>query len=221
MPAVIALIVGFTGLTLFTFLLREGRLSAGTYTWLILTTALAALAVYGFDRLRILDLRSARLVLDEVRSVREDVYAKADTVRRLGEEVAELVGFSIRRVGRWVGDDHSSQLIQAREQIAELLAHLDASEERTAEIIDPINDTIAFDLRNEVRGAIEREIYEYNQRGQQPPIDKEDVLRATTPHLKAYDRARLEGELTARGLHSDRVRLALERLDRFLQTRRL
>lgn len=109
MNGVIALCVGFCGIVLFTHLLRAGSLGAGSYSTLVITTVLAAVALSKIDALAVLDLKNLSVQLREVQEIKADLYAKTEAVRKLGEELADIAGWNVRITGRFVNGRGSGQ----------------------------------------------------------------------------------------------------------------
>lgn len=78
MSNVIAICLGFCGVVLFTHLLRSGSLGSGSYTTLVVTTVLIAVAISRIEVLEVLDLKNRRVTLREIQQVRSEVYAKVE-----------------------------------------------------------------------------------------------------------------------------------------------
>jgi hypothetical protein len=87
MTNVVALCVGFCGLSLFTQLLRSGSLGGPTYAALLTVLAVSCVAIAKIDLVEILDLKNMRL---EVQKARDDVYAKVDELQKVAAGVASF-----------------------------------------------------------------------------------------------------------------------------------
>jgi hypothetical protein len=70
----------------------------------------------------------------------------------MGEELAELVVFNLRSVGRLSNDasEFDRQPIAARDQIANVLRDIGSDEKRVAETVKPINDVVLIDLKQKI-----------------------------------------------------------------------
>ena len=135
---VIIICFGFSAVVLISYFLMTGHIGSTAYSTLFLGILLVSLALYGFDRLRVFDLKNLMFSLDEIKEVRNDVFAKAETVKTLGEEIADLTAFNVTRVGRFAGPDLQQKMIEARNRIKQLLQSLGSSDEKIATILNKL-----------------------------------------------------------------------------------
>ena len=84
---------------LFTWLLWEDRLGAASFTTLTGGALVVGLALQFGGRLREIDIKG-KLILDKMETVKKDVYAKAESVARLAEDVVEAAVFSATKMNR-------------------------------------------------------------------------------------------------------------------------
>jgi hypothetical protein len=217
---VVALCTGFCGVVLFTQLLRTGAIGSVPYAALVLGTLVCSIAVSRLDLLEALDLKNLRVTLRELQQVRADIYAKADAVKRLGEEVAALAVWNTRTVGRTVGDDHDAQMLQQRDEIAAMLHDLGTDSQRTATIVAPINDRVLADLRLEILRALATRVNAVNSE-QHLNLKLDSVRAELDPYIRNYDRTAFVVRAKALGVDGPEVEDALDRLDTFLRDKRL
>lgn len=78
------------GTILFTTLLCFERLGQASYVVLMSALAVLAIVLYGFNRIREVDLKNLKVTLDKIEQVRDEVYAKAETLRGLAENLADI-----------------------------------------------------------------------------------------------------------------------------------
>lgn len=216
---VIILCFGFPGIVLISYFLIEGQIGATSFTTLFLGIVLASLALYGFDRLRVFDLKNLMFSLDEIREVRKDIYAKAETVRSLGEEVAELTAFNVTRVGRFAGPDLQQKMVEARDRIKKLLETLGSSEAKIAAISKQIDDMVLHDLKRDFESATERIPHQASTAGRQ--IDREQLRKRVRELLDRYDRKGLVAYLKEQDLYREELAPLLDRIDRFIESKNL
>ena len=57
---------------------------------------------------KVMDLRL------ETKQIRDEVFAKAEYVKELGEQVARFAAHTVATSGRWVGEDHQEQMLKER-----------------------------------------------------------------------------------------------------------
>ncbi len=87
----------------------------------------------------------------EVQRIANDLYAKVDYVRSLGEEVARSAAHTVATSNRYVDeDDHQRQMLNERERIRAMMEALGSEESKIAQVLDQINKTVASDLKERV-----------------------------------------------------------------------
>jgi hypothetical protein len=193
-----------------------GHIGSTAYAALFLAILLVSLGLYGFDRLRIFDLKNLMFSLDEIKEVQKDIYAKAETVKTLGEEIADLTAFNVTRVGRFAGPDLEPKMIEARDRITTLLG---SSEAKIASISKQIEDMVLHDLKNDVQSETDRISHAAVTSGKQ--IDREQVRSRVRDLLNNYDRKSLVGYLKQQELYREELVELLDRLDKFIRTKNL
>ncbi len=117
-----------------------------TYIGLLL---LSSFAFYTSDRLTSFDAKNMKIVLNEIHETKRDIYAKAEYVGEMGENIAELVAYNAARSNRAAGKDHVDNLVAFRFKIMSLLDNLGSYTKRKKEIIEPIDEIVIKDLVNE------------------------------------------------------------------------
>ena len=216
---VIIICFGFSAVVLISYFLMVGQIGSAAYTTLFLGILLVSLALYGFDRLRVFDLKNLVFSLDEIKEVRKDIFAKAETVKTLGEEIADLTAFNVTRVGRFAGPDLQQKMIEARNRIKQLLQSLGSSEEKIARISKQIEDMILHDLKNNVASETDRITHKALTSGRQ--FNREQVQKRIRELLNDYDRKALVAYLREQNLYEDELTSLLDKIDKFLETRTL
>ena len=142
------------------YFLDKGKLNSGYFTVYMCVVLICGLAFYGFDRLKELDLKNFKLILNEIKTVKDDVYAKAATVKKIGEEVAEFTSFSVITVGRFVGDDLQEKMLEARDRIKVLLKELGSEEQKIESLVIPIEKMVLHDLASKMINPVAGKIQE-------------------------------------------------------------
>ncbi len=216
---VIIICFGFSAVVLISYFLMMGQIGSTAYSTLFLGILLVSLGLYGFDRLRVFDLKNLMFSLDEIKEVRNDVFAKAETVKILGEEIADLTAFNVTRVGRFAGPELQQKMIEARNRIKELLQSLGSSEEKIARISKQIDDMILHDLKNNLASETDRITHKAVISGRQ--FDREQVQRRVRELLNEYDRKSIIAYLKEQNLYEDELAPLLDKIDKFLETRTL
>ena len=140
---------------LFTWLLWEDRFGAASFTTLTGGALVVGLALQFGGRLREIDIKG-KLILDKMETVKKDVYAKAESVARLAEDVVEAAVFSATKMNRLLDGKHLHQeMLKVRDRMSALLQDSGAGPEKVEAVVKtPINQTIIHDLKSEVRRAV-------------------------------------------------------------------
>jgi hypothetical protein len=160
--------------------------------------------------------------LVKMREIQEEVYAKAESVRRMAEVVAEMAVFSMVRVGRFGAEDIDASLLTARDRLLEMLTTLGSTAARIHEITSPVTEIVIFDLANEVWAAAQDSV----RRGRP---DLERTLPEVGGKLIRILRTSKVGEATAAGRQyleelkawTPEVEARVAKFDEFRRTGRL
>lgn len=219
MVNVIIICFAFSAIVLISYFLLVGRIGSASFTTLFLGIALSSLALYGFDRLRMFSLKHLTFTLDEIREVKKDIYAKAETVKRLGEEVAELTAFNVTRVGRFAGEDLQQKMIEARDRIKRLLESLGSDETKIDTISRQIEDMVLHDLKNNVLRETERITGQALTSGKQ--INRDKIHKKIRGLLDNYDRNALVAYLEDEELYRGELIPFLDKIDNFIKNKSL
>lgn len=196
-----------------------GQIGSTSYATLFLGILLVSLGLYGFDGLRVFDLKNLMFRLDEIKEVQKDVYAKAETVKALGEEIAALTAFNVTRVGRFAGPDLQQKMIEARDKIKKLLQSLGSSEEKITALSKEIEDMVLRDLKRNVESETDKITHEALTRGRQ--FDRDQVQKRIRELLTNYDRKGLVTYLKEQNLYKEELGPLLDKIDKFLETKTL
>jgi len=200
--------VGFlcTMVTLVTVLLWKGKIKSTAYTILLPAILVIFIVLLAFERLKEFDGKNLKLTLYEIQTIRREVYAKAEAVKEVAEEIANVatstletaisastidyVGPSIENLLKM--KNSTSKMLRASGTEARLLV---AKEEN---------------LNNLILRAFHVSGYFGLSRDANPKIDQ--ILRESL--LKNYDRSKLEKELRKEGFWKDSFTNIFDRIDR-------
>ena len=72
-------------------MLYDGKLGEMAFVSLFCALCLVSLVIYGFPRLKQLDLRNLKLTLEKIESARKEIYAKEQDLKRLSLLLTESV----------------------------------------------------------------------------------------------------------------------------------
>lgn len=87
---IIIIVIAVFCLVLMTVLLCAGRLQSHDYAIVFGFIIAMAIILLAIDRLKEFDIKNLKVVLSEVKQVKADIYAKAETLRSLAENIADI-----------------------------------------------------------------------------------------------------------------------------------
>jgi hypothetical protein len=195
---------------------------------LILGTAVASGLLYNTENLRKLNVKTEwGEVLTEMREIKEDVYAKAESVQRMGEDIAVSMTYVLRGIGRFADEDQEYKLGLQREHLLDMLRKIGIEEQRSAQLVEPLTDTLRQDLADQALHSAHELLTE-----RVGPITSKELgerLKAESDRLYALDGTLLgsppgkavdamRGPLEAMGVWGPSVEAAIERFDQFRRT---
>jgi hypothetical protein len=139
------------------YLLLVGKLSGASFVSSIFVCAAAVAVMHNLDVVQRLQLKGGKMeATAEFERIRNEVYAKAEEVRHLAEQVAGMIAESVATSNRWGGSgdpDPILQLARYRENLRKTLSDMGTTKERSDEILQPFAKWIPFDLRSAILGS--------------------------------------------------------------------
>jgi len=206
-------------LCLFTFLLWKGKLGGWHYTVLIIAIILSGFASYGFDRLKELDLKNLRIILAEAKEVRKDIYAKADMVKKFGEEMAELTAFTVTRIGRFSQPDLKDKMIETRNKITSVLKELGSDDAKIKNISKQVDDMVIHDLKFELLSGVQKAMQDITTDGEKIG----EIYKQTQKSLfeESYNRNRITDYLKSQKVYKPELEPLFDQIDKFNKDKKL
>jgi hypothetical protein len=215
-------------LALWVYLLLAGRIGIGALIGLLLASTFVSVVIYKVDELTELGAKTKwGEVLAKMEGIRADVFAKADAVQRMGEDIGAAIALSFAGMWRLAPEDYEHQLGQRREQLRELLRKIGTDTARIAELIEPLTQTIRDDLAGEVVNAAVEALKErlgpitnkdqsdeFSQRAQALNEVRSRLIDAPAGEAATAARSFLE----PKGLWTPAVEAAVQRFEEFRRT---
>ena len=170
--AVVASIIGSLLTILATILLACGLLKSTSFVVFCGLTFLLALAVLGFPRLKELDLRNLKMILNEAKEVRKEIYLKEEDLKRHSVALSKVVAFTGGMMMR-IGDEaaYLRRMRFIRIQCEKVMRSLNASEEEISDafhILDLLrkrdeadaagNKAVVSDVDTQIKQLVDDEI---------------------------------------------------------------
>ena len=118
-----------------TALLIAGYIGQFAYCFLIALSALLALVISGFGRLKELDIRQMRLVLHEMKETQKDIFVREERLKAIAIPLAQMLAYSGVSQGRWGSKNGWMATRQGyRRKLEDFSSALEASPSERAEI---------------------------------------------------------------------------------------
>ena len=144
--------IAATGIVLATTLLVKGQVGEPSFLVLIALASICALAVFLSPRLRILNLKEMKLVLERIEKVKADIdamYGAIDGLKRApmitdAEWQSRLGGGAFLITGGTVMNYVSGCMKRERERLAQVFILGNSPEKTAAAIVDHTKDDLVF-----------------------------------------------------------------------------
>lgn len=199
---------------LITFLLIKGKIGSQAYTILFICIILCGLALFGFDRLKEINFRNLTLTLNEMKEVKKDVYAKVETVKKLGEEIARLVAFNTSMNIGSIPNNLGEKAIEVRNRIITVLRETRSDSTKIKEITTELDRAILLYLKFEVRDKIHDIIPKVQNKKN---MDSNEIYDHIDMLLfKNYNRDVLNNYLEQKNIYNEELKNLLDKVDAFL-----
>jgi len=155
MKNMLSFLILITLLAVGIYFFQANKLGAPGFITFNAIVILSGLALYGFDRLKEVDLKNLKLVLNEMKETKMQVFAKAEEVNKVMEGLAENYISSASEAGR-LPDESSlhEQMINKRKRAEELLEKAGWKKEDIANKIENINKLIIRDMAYGIEYAV-------------------------------------------------------------------
>jgi hypothetical protein len=207
------------------YLLILGKLSGRSFVFSLFVCAAIVAIMHNLDVLQRVAFKGAGMEGSvELQQIRSDVYAKADEVHRLGEQVAGMIAESVATSNRFGGSgdpDPVGQEVRYRDNLNQTLKEMGTTKERREEILAPFAKWVPFDLRSAILQTaldLQRQKSRTGTQMNEFSARLKTVLEGQPP-IEALDRAvRL---LHDAGLDSPKLEQDINRYRTFLKDDRL
>lgn len=107
----------------------------------------------------------------QIKETREEIYAKIETVKRLGEEFAEISTTSLTRIGKAVGPPTAEEMEIHRNRLEKLLLELGADHEKLNMVTESFNASIKEMLIWRILEVVQKKLADEKF----TPIERRDV----------------------------------------------
>ncbi|MBU1862493.1 MAG: hypothetical protein KKH94_02375 [Candidatus Omnitrophica bacterium] len=208
-------------IVLFTWLLIIGKIKEWAFVILFIVVLLFSVGINSVDRLRELDLKNLRIVLNEMKEVKREVFAKEATVKAMGEEIAYLTAYLMTTVGRVVDSKGlTEKLYETREKLISMMHEIGSDNKAINKVQNVIDDTILHDLKVEAFRNIRETINSYAEEQQRitgNQIDNLQMHKDVQEMLfnEAYDCEGLIKYLKDNNVYDRSVDPFLDKIDNF------
>ena len=200
-PKEFSVVLGIGLILICVYLLMTGRLGPGHFALSILASGGFVALLHNLEAIESLTYKhpSGGEAVVQMQRIREDVYAKAEQIKKTVEQTAALLAWNVSHMNRFTGPAFQDAMLDRRDEIDKHLAEVGTSEVRREEILRTITQTVDRDMRRHIANAAHSAA---NKRGWEQPklkslaadiqtrLDRPDRLEALTDteaHLKTLD----------------------------------
>ena len=201
------------------YLVFAGKLSGGKFVAGLFPIALVVLVIHNLDVVHRFEFRGASI--EFIERTRNEVFAKAEQMRFLTEQTAELITEASTTSNRFGGvEDNPSQELRTRNKLRQTLEKGGTPEARIKEILAPFAKWILFDLRYAILQSVQDLLTQKGKAGQINEFyAKTKALLEGSEPLQGLDRA--VRMLHDAGLSSPRLEEDINRYRMFLTQDRI
>jgi len=202
---------------LITVLLYHRKINSAAFTVLLPIVCVIPFLYLGFDRIKEFDAKNLRVTLNQLQQVKEETYAKAETVRVLGEQIADLALVTAQMSSATidvssnglisVNSPTPEQLIAIRDHIARVLESAGSPTDEVSRASAQMNDFILKSLK----GRAWLQFCEYRPDDQ--PAVEQGVRRLL---IENYDRKALIEFLKSKNRWKDEFNQPLDAINKFI-----
>lgn len=204
------------------YFLCIGKISGRGFATSLLLCAFAVAILHNLDVIQRLSVKSRGMeATAEFEQIRRDIYAKADSVRQMTEDVAGMIAENVTTSNRYGGSgdpDPIAQQIRYRDKLRQTLKDAGTSEDRTKQLLAPFDRWIPYDLRSAIQYSVLATSQKKGwpaQESNQFQKDLESLLNEE-PYMASLGKA--EGKIHEAGLSSPEVELDIKRYRVYLET---
>jgi hypothetical protein len=202
------------------YLLLSGKLTPSSFVCSIFVSALAVAVIHNLDVVQRLTLKGGTVeATADFERIRQQVYAKAEEVQQLAEQIAGMIAESVATSNRYGGSgdpDPIAQEARYRDKLNQTLTDMGTPQQRRTEILAPFAQWIPFDLRSAILQTVTELLRKKGMAGTQMNEfgARLQKLLEGQPPLKALDQA--VTFLREEGVNSPRLEQEIQRYRAFL-----
>lgn len=129
------------------YLFFIGRIDPKWLAGFLLISLFMSVVLYNIDNIKNISASKDAGLLVEMKEIRDDIYAKSEEVKAMGEQVAEVAAFTIAGQGRFTAsEDHLFRLVDSRNRLAKMLVSIGTDQEEIIRILYEPDKMICLDL---------------------------------------------------------------------------
>lgn len=211
-------------LAIWIYLLLLQKINGWELTALVLVSTVATAILYNLDNITSIVARPQEGEFRvEMRELKEDIYAKANEVQKMGEEVADIVAFNISHVGRLAPENLDGLLVEHRDKLVVMLKKIKSSQQRIEEITEQINKMVLYDLANHAIETVNEIVSKKDP--QRVRLDRAKIIEETRQYFKSYElgvtRNKVTEYLKDIDCYSTEIENKLDQYEYFLTNKKL
>ena len=153
---IVSYLLGLAMIALWVWLLFLGRITQWSFVALLALTPLLIILLHNVENVASITAKfKGNELLLEMHQIRTEIYAKAESVRAMGEGIAEVLAFNLSTRGRFPDEeDLDAELMEWKNRLTTMLLKIGTSQVHIKQICSPIDHAVALDLANRVRQEV-------------------------------------------------------------------
>jgi len=204
------------------YFLYIGKITAIGFSGILITIAISAVILYNINQVGRIITASGDII--EIRKIKADLYAKAEVVKTMGEEMGSIAAFNIAHLCRLAPDNLQELMIEKRDKLIKMLDNLGSEKEEVGEIVKTINNMVIFDLQRAVISEVEKNSYEIKQSGKE--VNREEIKEEIEAMFNNYNldgssKEKITEYLKKSSCYTNKISMLLDEYEIFLITKRL
>lgn len=155
--------------------------------------------------------------MKEIKRIERDIYAKAETVKKATELIADISAFNVSTIGRFAPKDLDNKMVETRDKLNVVLKEVGSDKAKIDRINSTINRQILFDLKNNVLDDVAK--MSTNKRADKT-IVKENVKKLLD-NYSTSTKNDVKNYLLQQKIYDPAIDPSLEKLDKFQNSKTL
>lgn len=206
------------------YFLYMQKINAVGFSIILVAIGVSAILLYNIDQVDKITTKQGDII--EIKKIKADIYAKAEVVKNIGEELASLASieaFNVAHLCRFAPDNLTELMLDKRDKLITLLNSLGSNKEKISEITKIIDDMVISDLQHKVISKVEEYSYKVLQGGIK--INRDEIREKVNESFKDYkigaSKKEIEDYFKSVACYTEEISILLDNYEKFLKTKNI